>query len=72
MIFEIFLDLVSVYLVLGLIFAVLFITKGLGSVDEGAKGSGIGFRIILIPGTVVFWPILLKKWIQSKRIKQND
>ena len=69
---EILIGAASVYLVLGLVFAILFITKGLGSVDDAAKVSSIGFRIIIIPGTTLFWPILLRKWIQAKRIKQDD
>jgi hypothetical protein len=44
-----------------------FIIKGVDVVDEGARGSGIGFRIIIIPGVIVFWVVLLKKWIKIKR-----
>ena len=37
-----------------------FVIKGVDAVDEGAHGSTIGFRVIIIPGTIVFWPVLLK------------
>jgi hypothetical protein len=55
----------AVYLVAGLVFAIPFVIKGVDKIDEGALGSGWGFRIIIIPGTMVFWPLLLKKWMQA-------
>ena len=61
-----------VYVICGLLFVVPFITKGLGRIDEGAKDSTIGFRIIIIPGVIVFWPFLLKKWITVKQVEQDE
>lgn len=54
------------YLSAGLLFAVVFVLKGVTRIDEAAKGSGWGFRLIIIPGTIVFWPLLLKKWVMVK------
>jgi hypothetical protein len=62
----------SVYLIAGFLFAIAFITKGITKVDEGASGSGWGFRIIIIPGIMVFWPVLLKKWITAPKDQTND
>jgi hypothetical protein len=53
-----------VYLAAGVVFAIPFVLKGVTKIDEGAHGSKWGFRIIIIPGTIVFWPVLLKKWVQ--------
>lgn len=53
------------YLGCGLLFAIAFVVKGLEKTDEGAHGCSIGFRIIIIPGTMVFWPFLLRKWINT-------
>ena len=58
---NIILLIVAVYLFAGLLFAIPFIFKGVTKIDEGAHGSKWGFRIIIIPGTIVFWPVLLKK-----------
>jgi hypothetical protein len=63
---EILLITAAVYLVLGLLFVIPFLMKGLNKVDEGAHGSTIGFKIIIIPGVIVFWPVLLKKWIRKR------
>ena len=56
---------IPVYLICGLVFAIAFLIKGIAVVDEGAHGSGIGFRIIILPGVIVFWPLLLKKWMKA-------
>lgn len=70
MIIGILLKLLVTYLACGLVFAIVFVIKGVQIVDEGAHGAGIGFRIIIIPGTMVFWPALLRKWIRT--IKSNN
>jgi TM2 domain-containing membrane protein YozV len=59
---------VSVYLAIGLLFALPFVIKGVTKIDEGAAGSGWGFRLIIIPGVIVFWPVLLKKWIKAAAV----
>lgn len=61
---------VAIYLLAGLVFAIPFVIKGVTKIDEGAKGSTWGFRIIIIPGTIVFWPVLLKKWMKENKRKK--
>lgn len=56
---------VMIYLFVGVIFAFFFYVKGMTKLDEGAKGSSIGFKLIVFPGIVVFWPFLLSKWIKA-------
>ena len=60
-------SLVAIYLAAGLVFAIPFVTKGVTQIDEGATGSKWGFRIIIIPGVMVFWPLLLKKWLKASK-----
>jgi len=67
MLAQILLIIVAIYLACGFVFMIPFIIKGVDVIDEGAHGSSIGFRIIIIPGTIVFWPLLLSKWIKRKR-----
>ena len=57
----------GVYLFAGLVFAIPFVLKGVNKIDEGAHGSKWGFRIIIIPGTMVFWPLLLKRWLKVSK-----
>lgn len=67
MIITIILLIATVYCLLGLLFAVPFVIKGVHTIDEGARHSTVGFRIIIIPGVIIFWPLLLKKWIHAAK-----
>ena len=67
MLVEVILIIVAVYFLLGILFVIPFLTKGLTKVDEGAHGGTIGFKIIIIPGVIVFWPVLLRRWIRAGR-----
>ena len=59
---------VGIYLLCGLLFAIPFVVKGVQIIDpDGAHGGKWGFRVIIIPGTIIFWPLLLKKWIKAKK-----
>ena len=62
---EIILILAAIYLLLGVFFVIPFLMKGLNKIDEGANGSTVGFKIIIIPGVIVFWPVLLSKWMKK-------
>jgi hypothetical protein len=65
-----FLIAAGVYLLVGLLFYFPFIRKGIHLVDENAHGSSIGFYLIILPGTLAFWPVLLAKW--RKALKQHS
>jgi hypothetical protein len=67
MLVQILLIIIAIYLACGFLFMIPFITKGVDIIDEGAHGSSIGFRIIIIPGVIVFWIVLLKKWIKMRK-----
>jgi Na+-driven multidrug efflux pump len=62
---EILLIIAAVYLLMGVLFVIPFLMKGLKKVDEGAHGSTVGFKIIIIPGVIVLWPMLLSKWMTN-------
>jgi hypothetical protein len=62
----------GLYLACGLLFAIAFVIKGAAVTDEGTHGATIGFRIIIIPAAIVFWPLLLRKWMQVNKTKRND
>jgi len=57
-----FLILLGAYLTCGLVFAIPFALIGVKKIDpHGAHGSW-GFRLLIIPGTMAFWPLLLRRW----------
>ena len=55
----------EVYAGLGLIFALVFVWVGVQSLDSEAQGSGVGFRLLILPGVASFWPMLLYRWTQQ-------
>jgi hypothetical protein len=55
------------YFGLGLLFSVAFVTSGVKRLDPNAKGSGLVFRLLILPGSAAFWPLLLRRWIRGDR-----
>jgi len=55
-----------VYTALGAVFALAFVTVGVKRIDAQAIGSSVGFRLLIVPGSLVFWPLLLRRWISRK------
>lgn len=53
---------VGVYAVVGVLFAGVFVTRGVGVIDPIARNSGWRFRVLLIPGAAAYWPLLAKRW----------
>ncbi len=58
-------DLLEAYLALGLLFAAVFLALGISRVDSAAKCSGLGFKLIVLPGAAALWPVLLARWIRA-------
>lgn len=54
------------YLVLGLIFAIPFIVFGIQRLDPSAKNSTIPFRLMVLPGITLFWPLLLIRLLRGQ------
>lgn len=53
---------VLLYVVTGLLFGLVFVTRGVGRMDAQAREAGWGFRAIILPGVVALWPLLLMRW----------
>ncbi|MDH3639349.1 MAG: hypothetical protein OES09_12945 [Gammaproteobacteria bacterium] len=54
------------YLVLGLIFAVPFVLFLASRVDPSAKGSTWGFRVLVLPGVTLLWPLMLTRVLKRQ------
>jgi hypothetical protein len=59
-------DALSVYALLGVLFAFAFVSVGVTRIDSQAVGAGIAFRLLIFPGAVVFWPLLLRRWTAGR------
>src|SRR5687767_4994140 len=68
MIAALFLILLGLYLAGGLVVAIPFALVGARKIDPHAAHGSWGFRLLIIPGAMVFWPLLLRRWIRG--IKQ--
>jgi len=55
----------AVYAGLGLVFAVPFEWMGVQRLDSEAQGSGIGFRLLILPGVAALWPMFLHRMLRG-------
>jgi hypothetical protein len=52
----------GIYLACGLAFAVPFALVGVKRIDPHAACGSWGFRLLIMPGAMAFWPLLLFRW----------
>ena len=58
-----FLVLFTIYLLCGLAFAIPFVLNGVGKIDPHAAHGSWGFRLLILPGTIMLWPLMARRWI---------
>lgn len=56
----------EIYAAVGALVAFLFLVIGIDRIDASARGS-IVFRPLLIPGIMLLWPLVLKRWTERER-----
>ena len=54
------------YAAFGIVFAVVFVWKGVGRIDPVAREGTWGFRLLILPGCAALWPLLLRRWIAGR------
>ena len=59
---ELVVGLAGLYASAGLCFAIPFVAIGITRIDPLGAGSPWTFRLMIVPGVVVFWPLLLLRW----------
>ena len=59
--------LAGVYGLIGILVALPLVWRGVGKLDPAADGGSLGFRLVILPGTVALWPFLLRLWWRSSR-----
>ena len=52
----------ALYLSLGLVFAIPFVFVGAGKIDPLAAKGTWGFRLLILPGAALLWPLLARRW----------
>ncbi len=63
---EIIILIAQIYCVIGFIVAVVFITVGLGRVERAARKAYL-FRLQILPGLILLWPIVIVRWVVLER-----
>ena len=63
---EILLTTLGAYLLIGFAFAVPFVLIGTQRIDPAAERGSWGFRLLILPGSVALWPLLLKRWVTRR------
>ncbi len=59
-------NLMVIYLGVGVLFAIVFVLKGVGKIDPSARGGTLGFRLLILPGAAALWPILARRWLAGE------
>ena len=63
---EIFVYTFYAYLVIGLLFGLWFIFNGVQKVDAGMKDVKWILRLMLLPGSIALWPVMLRKYLKAQ------
>ena len=64
--------LLGLYVTVGALFAVPFVLRGVHRVDSVARDGSWGFRLIIVPGVVALWPLLLGRWALGNEPPQES
>lgn len=65
---EFIIDLAFAYGGIGAVLAAMFLLYGVDRVEKAATGSYL-FRVLVLPGVVGLWPLVLVRWIALERAK---
>jgi hypothetical protein len=64
---EIIVYAVFIYLAAGALFAVWFAARGVSRLDDAAKDTSFGFRLIVFFGAVAFWVLLARRAAKGEK-----
>ena len=53
------------YCIVGVLFAIWFVFAKVAKVDEGALHTSLFFKLIIMPATILLWPVVLSKLLNN-------
>jgi hypothetical protein len=59
---EVVVTVLQLYGVAGLLFAAVFVTRGVNAIDPLARTAPWSFRLLIVPGVTLWWPLLAYRW----------
>lgn len=57
---------IAAYLAIGVLFALLFVIRGVERIDPAARSTSWVFRMLIIPGAAALWPVILSRWVHAR------
>ena len=64
----------AAYAAVGVVVGIAFALKGVQVVDHAARGAGgpWHFRLVILPGAVLLWPLVLAWWVRAARAAGSE
>ncbi len=62
----------TIYLAIGFIFALYFISAAVGKQDPVARKGSKGFRLLILPGSCALWPLLLVRQLRGQKVPPTE
>jgi hypothetical protein len=56
---------VALYVAVGLIVAIVFVSYGASRALPEPIPLSIGARILIFPGSTLLWPVVLRRWLRA-------
>ena len=63
----ILLYLLALYVLIGFVTAIAFVSVGLPRVLPHGMTASCGARILFVPGATALWPLVLSRWLKARR-----
>jgi hypothetical protein len=58
---------IGLYFAIGAAFAFVFLSFGLRRLDPMAAAGSVRFKLLIAPGVVALWPVMILLWAAGRR-----
>ena len=55
----------ELYTIVGLIFALIFLARGITKVDPRTAAAPKSLRLLILPGVAALWPLFARRWFSG-------
>ena len=56
----------ALYVLIGLVTAVAFVSFGISQVLPHSTTASVGARLLFLPGAAALWPYVLVRWLKAR------
>jgi hypothetical protein len=61
---------VAIYLGIGALVALFMAARGAAMTDHAARGANLWFRLAILPGAMLFWPIMVLRLLSGRKANE--